>query len=32
MKEANLIGSLFPTSPDVKPIIDEIKDKYQIPQ
>lgn len=32
MKEAKLIGSLFPTSTDFKPIIDEIRKKYKLPE
>jgi len=32
MKEAKLLGSLLPSSPDFKPIIDEIREKYKLPE
>ena len=31
MKESKLLGSLMPTHPDIAPIIQAIRDKYQIP-
>ena len=32
MKEAQLLGKLLPTHPDILPIMREIRDKYQIPE
>jgi hypothetical protein len=32
MKESKLLGSLLPTHPDFAPIIQEIREKYQLPE
>jgi hypothetical protein len=32
MKESQFIGSLMPSHPDFQPIIQEIRDKYQLPE
>ena len=32
MKEAQLFGKLLPTLPEILPIPEEIREKYQIPE
>ncbi len=32
MKEAQFIGSLMPSHPDFQPIIEQIREKYQLPE
>lgn len=32
MKESDLLGKLMPGHPDVLPIIENIREKYQIPE
>ena len=32
MNEAELLGELFPSHPDIIPIIQNIREKYQIPE
>lgn len=32
MKEAHLLGKLLPSHPDILPILEEIREKYQIPE
>jgi hypothetical protein len=31
MKESEFLGKLLPGHPDIKPIIENIREKYQIP-
>ena len=31
MKETQLFGKILPTHPDILPILEEIREKYQIP-
>lgn len=32
MKEAKIIGSLMPSHPEFAPIIEEIREKYKLPE
>ena len=32
MKESQFIGTLMPSYPDLQPIIQEIREKYQLPE
>jgi hypothetical protein len=32
MKESELLGTLMPSHPDLQPIIQEIRKKYQLPE